>query len=89
MIAPAVCDIVAMPAPVIDHDPPPFDNVFVYVVVPACEYVCNSFVVLPSTSVAVIVNVPAVCDIVLMPPALIVNEPPPFDNVFVYDVVPE
>ena len=43
---------------------------------------------LPSTSVAVIVTVPAVCEIEAMPDACNVNDPPPFDNVFVYVVVP-
>ena len=70
-----------MPAPVIDQEPPPPDKVFVYVVVPECEYVCNSLLVLPSTSVAVSVICPpfvlVVSLIVRMPAAFTVTPAAP------------
>ena len=45
--------------------------------------VCNSFEVEPSTSVALMVTVPVVCDIETIPEACNVNEPPPLLRVFV------
>ena len=51
------------------NEPPPLLSVFVYEVVPAFPNVCNSFDVEPSTSVAEIVTVPAVCEIAAMPEA--------------------
>ena len=43
---------------------------------------------LPSTSVAPIVTVPDELEMVTIPDDCNVNEPPPLDKVFVYDVVP-
>ena len=70
-------------------DPPEFDNVAVCVVAfDVFAIVCNSLVIDPSTSVAVTVTAPAVCDMTAIPEPVIDHVPPPSDNVFVYVVVP-
>ena len=71
------------------QDPPPSDNVAVCDV-PSLVFaiVCNSLVIDPSTSVAVTVTAPAVCEITAIPEPVIDHVPPPSDNVFVYVVVP-
>lgn len=57
--------------------PPELESVAVWVVASeVLATVCNSFVVLPSTSVAVMVMLPEVAEIALMPPAVIVTSVP-------------
>ena len=58
------------------NDPPPFDNVLVYDVVPEWLYVCNSLVVEPSTSVAEMVMFVPLAENETMPPAVNVTSLP-------------
>lgn len=64
--------------------PPELESVAVCVVeVDVLATVCSSLVVEPSTSVAVTVTAPAVCEIAAIPAPVKDHEPPELESVFV------
>ena len=79
MVEPAV-PTVLMPPPAIVIEPPELERVVVFA---DTDMVCSSFVVEPSTSVAVTVIAPPVWLIAAMPAPVIDQEPPPPERVFV------